>query len=179
MDAVYITTRYPDSIVGDLTPSEYFDEEDAEECIRCAELLIPENPFMLCKGRGDSPGIMMRKSTICSKFDFRIDIRNGEKVSEDLMNEISAFANAIRSEMDVDWIIVFGSFSRGDFNEGSDIDLLIVGNFKERFHKRYPEIAAVTDLPIEPVCYTKEELGELVRNKNPFILSILEEGIAV
>lgn len=40
LDAVYITTRYPDSIVGDLTPSEFFDEEDAEECISCAELLL-------------------------------------------------------------------------------------------------------------------------------------------
>ena len=109
----------------------------------------------------------------------RIDIRNGEKVSEDLMNEISAFAKAIRSEMDVDRIILFGSFPRGDFNEGSDIDLLIVGNFKERFHKRFSEITAVTDLPVEPVCYTKEEFGELVRNKNPFVLSVLEEGMAV
>ncbi|KAF1078007.1 HEPN domain-containing protein [Methanogenium sp. MK-MG] len=40
LDAVYITTRYPDSIVGDLTPSEYFELEDAEECIRCAELIL-------------------------------------------------------------------------------------------------------------------------------------------
>lgn len=39
LDAVYITTRYPDSIVGDLTPGEYFEKEDAEECIRCAELI--------------------------------------------------------------------------------------------------------------------------------------------
>lgn len=40
LDAVYITTRYPDSIVGNLTPSEYFEEEDAEECISCAELIL-------------------------------------------------------------------------------------------------------------------------------------------
>jgi len=39
LDGVYITARYPDSIVGDLIPSEYFEEEDAEECIRCAELI--------------------------------------------------------------------------------------------------------------------------------------------
>ena len=39
LDSVYMTTRYPDSIVGDLTPSEYFEKEDAEECIRCAELI--------------------------------------------------------------------------------------------------------------------------------------------
>jgi len=37
LDAAYITTRYPDSIVGNLTPSEYYDREDAEECIEHAD----------------------------------------------------------------------------------------------------------------------------------------------
>ncbi|ABN56106.1 MAG: HEPN domain-containing protein [Methanoculleus marisnigri] len=37
LDAAYITTRYPDSIVGNLTPSEYYDQEDAEECIEHAD----------------------------------------------------------------------------------------------------------------------------------------------
>ena len=36
LDGVYITTRYPNSIAGNLTPSEYFDREDAEACIRSA-----------------------------------------------------------------------------------------------------------------------------------------------
>lgn len=40
LDGYYMSTRYPDSIVSDLTPSEYFEEEDAEECIRCAELIL-------------------------------------------------------------------------------------------------------------------------------------------
>ncbi|MBR1369437.1 DNA-binding protein [Methanocalculus chunghsingensis] len=39
LDSVYITSRYPDSIVGNLTPSEYFEEEDAIQCIRSAELI--------------------------------------------------------------------------------------------------------------------------------------------
>lgn len=36
LDGVYITTRYPDSIVGNLTPSESFEREDAGACIRSA-----------------------------------------------------------------------------------------------------------------------------------------------
>lgn len=36
LDGVYITARYPDSIVGSLTPAEYFEREDAEACIRSA-----------------------------------------------------------------------------------------------------------------------------------------------
>lgn len=40
LDSVYITTRYPDSIAGGLAPCEYFEEEDAEECIRTADQII-------------------------------------------------------------------------------------------------------------------------------------------
>ena len=40
LDAVYITTRYPDSIVGNLAPFEYFEKEDVEEWIGCAELIL-------------------------------------------------------------------------------------------------------------------------------------------
>lgn len=40
LDSVYITTRYPDSIAGGLAPCEYFEEEDAEECIRSAEYIV-------------------------------------------------------------------------------------------------------------------------------------------
>ena len=37
LDSACIMTRYPDSIVGNLTPSEYYDREDAEECIEYAD----------------------------------------------------------------------------------------------------------------------------------------------
>ena len=37
LDSAYITTRYPDSIAGNLTPSEYYDREDAGECIEYAD----------------------------------------------------------------------------------------------------------------------------------------------
>ena len=37
LDSAYIMARYPDSIVGNLTPSEYYDKEDAGECIEYAD----------------------------------------------------------------------------------------------------------------------------------------------
>ena len=76
-------------------------------------------------------------------------------------------------------IILYGSFSRGDFHEGSDVDLIVVGDFRERPHKRAAAILDLTELPVEPLCYTDEEFTELVRNENPFILQALAEGIRV
>ncbi len=37
LDSAYTMARYPDSIVGNLTPSEYYDKEDAGECIEYAD----------------------------------------------------------------------------------------------------------------------------------------------
>lgn len=109
----------------------------------------------------------------------RINIEESQGISETIKTKISLLADKIRSERNVDRIILYGSFARGDFNEGSDIDLVIVADFRERFHKRFLEIADITDLPVEAVCYTKEEFGDLIRNKNSFILSVLEEGISI
>ncbi len=109
----------------------------------------------------------------------RINIEEGRDSAAFLMAEISVFAEILRSRMDVERIILFGSVARGDFNEGSDVDLMIIGNFTERFHKRPVDIIGITDLPIEPVCYTRDEFEELLRKKNPFVLSVCEEGIPV
>ncbi|CCJ35017.1 hypothetical protein BN140_0094 [Methanoculleus bourgensis MS2] len=44
---------------------------------------------------------------------------------------------------------------------------------------RAATILDLTDLPIEPICYTDEEFAELVRKKNPFIHQALAEDIRV
>lgn len=40
LDSVYIPARYPNGIAGDLAPFEYYEREDAEECITYAELIL-------------------------------------------------------------------------------------------------------------------------------------------
>ncbi len=64
-------------------------------------------------------------------------------------------------------------------NEGSDIDLLIVGDFKEKFHKRIASVLGLTDLPIEALCYTEEEFREMITNNRGFISEVLKEGVAI
>ena len=80
---------------------------------------------------------------------------------------------------DVNKIIVFGSFVRKDLNEGSDIDIIIVGDFKKRFHKRIATILDLTDLPIEPLCYTMEEFDRMVDEENLFIEDALGGGVLI
>ncbi len=40
LDAFYIPTRYPNSLISEAIPAEYYSAEDAEKCISCAELIL-------------------------------------------------------------------------------------------------------------------------------------------
>jgi len=71
-------------------------------------------------------------------------------------------------------IVLFGSFSRGDYGEGSDIDLLVVFKNKKDLHKGLKEICETTaksDLFFQVIGLTLEEL-----KKSPLLETALREG---
>lgn len=78
-------------------------------------------------------------------------------------------------------VILFGSFARGDFHAGSDIDLLIVKETDLPFTERPAEVLRLCQytLPLEPLVYTPGELERMCREENAFILSILREGVVL
>ncbi|MCE8424684.1 MAG: nucleotidyltransferase domain-containing protein [Candidatus Methanoperedens sp.] len=59
----------------------------------------------------------------------RIDISR----SEELPGKIKSFVEKLTSRINIKKVYLFGSVARNDLNEGSDIDLAIIGDFKERF----------------------------------------------
>ncbi|TAJ43680.1 nucleotidyltransferase domain-containing protein [Methanofollis fontis] len=101
----------------------------------------------------------------------------GTTPSPDLIAALLAFAADVRSRFRIERIILFGSAATGTLHEGSDIDLIVIGDFSERFHKRIAALLDLTDLPIEPLCYTPAEFERLVEEKNPFIIEALLEGV--
>ena len=107
----------------------------------------------------------------------RLDLSRGEELYRELDPELRALAQQLRMRFNARKILVFGSYVRHELNEGSDIDLLIVGEFTERFHKRIGAVLELTELPLEPLCYTPSEFEQLVRNRNPFIAAVLEEAV--
>lgn len=40
LDMHYISTRYPNALGGDLSPSEFYEREDAQKCINSAESIL-------------------------------------------------------------------------------------------------------------------------------------------
>jgi len=113
-----------------------------------------------------------RMSEICWSDNF-ID-RETNKI-------VKRFINLIIKKFNLKKIIIFGSFARGDYHKGSDLDLVIVGEFKERFIDRIGKIIALndSDLEIEAMVYTEEEFRKMIQERRPFIEQVLEEGIVV
>jgi predicted nucleotidyltransferase len=107
----------------------------------------------------------------------RIDLSRGKALYRELDVGLQALAQQLRTRYRASKILVFGSSVRQDLNEGSDIDLLIVNEFTERFHKRITAVLELTELPIEPLCYTEAEFEQLVRANNSFIAAVLEEAV--
>jgi predicted nucleotidyltransferase len=96
---------------------------------------------------------------------------------ERLIGEIKAFAAQLRSCFPNRENLPLWLLCRGEIHEGSDIDLIIVGDFRERFFERIGRILELTDLPVEPLVYTPEEFEAMKASRNPFIEEVLRTGI--
>ena len=104
----------------------------------------------------------------------RIDIERGQEVLEGLR----LYVERLKEELKPRLVLLFGSFARGDYNEGSDVDLLIVAEFKEHFLDRIGLLMKLNTfhIPIEPIGYTPQEFQDMRERGNPFILEVLERG---
>jgi len=71
------------------------------------------------------------------------------------------FARLLKSKHKVKKVYLHGSFARGDFHEGSDIDLIIVGEFDGKMPQRINKILDLTSLPVEPLVYSEAEFEQM------------------
>jgi len=100
-----------------------------------------------------------------------VNIKDSQKVYKKLIR----FVSKIKKRFPIKEVYLFGSFARGEIHEASDIDLIIVGEFKEKLFERIQKIISLTDLPIEPLIYTPQEFKKL-KKRNLFIKKIISEA---
>lgn len=100
-----------------------------------------------------------------------------DSILEDLKEEIKAAIGDKFVEL-----ILFGSYSRGDFTEYSDIDLLILVDpplVREEM-RRVDDLIASYSLKYDVVISGLVYLAEIYKKFNtPFLLNIKEQGIAI
>lgn len=76
--------------------------------------------------------------------------------------------------------ILFGSYARGEADEYSDIDLIIIAESKRPFLERFKDFSDLWKVSpvkaIDLLVYTPEEFQEMYEQENPFIVRAVEEG---
>lgn len=103
-----------------------------------------------------------------------------EKIRKEFEKEIEKFIFDLRAYQPLK-VILYGSFARGDYHEGSDIDLVILKETSRRFVDRIGDVLKFYKggLAIEPLVYTPAEFEKMKLDENPFIRQVLLEGKTV
>lgn len=96
----------------------------------------------------------------------------------DLYKEAERIAKILAKEYKPEKIILFGSVARGEENEDSDIDLLIIKKSKKVLYKRISEVLhlAKSDAPLGPLVLTPQEFDRRLLQGDFCLADILKEG---
>jgi len=101
------------------------------------------------------------------------------------LKELNSFISKAQSLLEDKFIcaILIGSRSRFNFNIGSDIDLLLIGNWvNDKLFDRIDEIKEKVEIPLLPIdffLYQPQEIHILIDQGNPMILDGFTEGICL
>ena len=104
----------------------------------------------------------------------RVDLERREEI----LRGLDRLVRRLKETLPLEKVYLFGSFATGNIHEGSDIDLVLVGQFRERFQERIFRVLELNDenLPVEPLCYSPDELEAMIQEGNPFVLEVLKTG---
>ena len=93
--------------------------------------------------------------------------------------ELVEFCMRVRDALAPHMIILHGSVARGLHGPWSDIDVIVVADFRESFLDRILRLLELAEpsLPVEPLGYTPEELERMLEQLNPLVLDALEFGV--
>ena len=97
------------------------------------------------------------------------------------MHIIADLVDKLKVNYNPDLVVLFGSRAGLNFDEDSDIDLLIVKNTKKRPLWRRIEVRKVlaTDKALDVVVYTPDEFTSLKKSRSTFIEEVLDKGIVL
>ena len=96
-----------------------------------------------------------------------------------IKNELDNFISKIKNKKMIKSVILFGSRARGDYSPFSDVDLIIIGDFKKKFIMRAFDLLILNEsrFNFEIFCYTEEEFEKMFVKGNALILDAIFEGI--
>ncbi len=100
-------------------------------------------------------------------------------INQEVKEEVENIVSQVIEKYNPIKIILFGSASKGEFNNDSDVDLLVIKeNTPYLGRERARELRRLIkkNLPVDFFVYRPEEFNERIRLGDPFIRTILREG---
>jgi uncharacterized protein len=80
-------------------------------------------------------------------------------------------------ELGVRAVVIFGSVARGDFNDTSDVDLLVIAEQLPARATERLEVLGTYPSIVEPVAWTPDEWRARRRHGDPIVAEALDAGI--
>ena len=106
----------------------------------------------------------------------------GETTAEESWHRIvERVASKLAEALEVEAIIVFGSWARSGGGEWSDVDILVVSDDVEDIDilERFKLTAEYRSLGADVFVYTFKELANMLEKGDPLAISALVEGVSV
>ncbi len=99
-------------------------------------------------------------------------------MKKEIEKELEHFISKIENYYNINCVILFGSQARGDYLPYSDIDLIIIADFKDEFFKRSLKLMLLNEsrYNFELFCYTGEEFEMMFVKGNALIYDAIYEG---
>lgn len=87
----------------------------------------------------------------------------------------------LKSRYQPERIVLFGSWAYGEPSDESDVDVLIVKQTDQPFHRRWAEVSqllqpVIRGVDFSPFVMTPQEVAQRQRARDPFIEDILTRG---
>lgn len=105
------------------------------------------------------------------------EVRSGRRLGRQaVLEQVSSWAVALPSALEVQAVVIFGSYARGDWNEASDIDVLVVAGHlpshpTARLHALGPRPPRVEVVVWEPSDYLRR------RGREPITVEAERSGV--
>ncbi len=98
-----------------------------------------------------------------------------------VQEKIKSIIHNIAKGYDPERIIIFGSYARGDWEEGEPVDMIILKETDEDFEERLEQLKPYyTDgLAVNPIVLTEEEIHMNLAADSELINEVIREGVIV
>jgi len=100
---------------------------------------------------------------------------------KELIDKLKLFKKRIEKKYKIEKMILFGSRTSEIYKEDSDVDIILVGDFKGKSNlERAPPLYTEweLDLPVDFLCYSQEEYKKLAKQIT-IVREALRNGIII